>query len=568
MSTEKVNLYYDTFMVGLLPKNESRINKDKLVLKGTDGTSIIVEKNPNTVYKEVPRKVFEAVPDKSCLFKFIFPPDTVVNKDASVFTTPSNSVYTFTNGYNAHNQEGEFTKMVYDGTIQIKPPDKTNEGIKQTTEIINNAVINAASISENSFLDDMKDNPFYNIFLIMFNVMRDMIVVLMYWIIFISISCWVMVPSDYLYPTDVTLYPFTFYKTVGKYYDYLTPEEDDICKTKIDIDNNRSREIQKKLFDEYKKFESEHTEKKDILNAIYPELLKKEEGSLNMFSNLLIRTCGNPELDITAQIRYVIVILLFQNFIYCNRIMSIIHSTVSAISTNILAKLDNRLLVILFAGLLYSFFVSSSEIKDKVIKMFKITFKEETDMNSIISNQFTNFFVYILAACMSIFIPLCSILSVACLVATTYILFKNIIAPFNSTIWIFSLVTVLFSIGSYLSLGLMIGGVMDPKELITFNDASSLSLIVFIFSLVGVGLPLLSAIVYSGYISIKIFVSFFSFLKMDLVFNRIKKSIPSLVIVALLFLILHVKEILGNTYTFITLTIIILVGIYVLMKGN
>lgn len=567
MSTETVYLYYDDFMVGLLPKDGDIINKDNLVLNGTDGTSIIIEKNNNTVYKELPRKGFEATPDKSCLFKFIFPVDTVVNKDASVFTTPSNSVYTFTDSKNSHNQTGEFIKMVYSGTIQIKPPDQPG-GAKQTEQLINNAVINAASLSDNSFLEDMKDNPFYNIFMIVFHVMRDMLVVLIYWIIFISISCWVMVPSEYLYPTDVSLYPFTFYNQSKKSYDYLTPEEDNICKTKTDSDNNRSLQRQKELFDEYRKFELKDTDKKDILNAIYPDLLVKEESSLNGFSKELLRTCGKAELDVTDHIRYVIIILLFQNFIYCNRITSMIHSTFSAVSTNILGKLDTRILVVLFAGLLYTFFISSGAIKDKVIDMFKITFKKETDMNDVISNQFVYLFVYILAACMSVFIPLCSILSIACLVATTYILFKNIIAPFNPTIWIFSLVTIIFSFGSYLSLSLMLGGVINPKELITFNDASSLSLIIFIFSLVGVGLPLLSAIGYAGYTTINLFVSFFSFLKMSSVFDRIKKSIPSLVMIALLLLVLHVKETLGNTYSFITMTIILLVGIYVLMKGN
>ena len=275
-----------------------------------------------------------------------------------------------------------------------------------------------------------------------------------------------------------------------------------------------------------------------------------------------MRTCAKIDLDSTDHIRYVIVVMLLQNLLYCNQITSMIHSICSSIK-GVLSPLDTRLLAVLFAGVLYGFFKSSGAAKDKVIKMFKIKFKKETDMDAVMSNQVILFFVYILAACMIIFVPLCSILSVACLVSSTYVLGKNIIAPYNKTIWIFCLMTILLSMGTYVSLSLMVGGVMNPKDLISFNKASTFSLFIMLFSVVGVGLPLCSAIGYAGYTSLKIFISFLSFLKMDIVYQRIIKSIPSLVMIALFLLSMHVRKVLGQTYFFITLSIIGLIGTYI-----
>lgn len=563
MSTDPVKLFYDKFMNGLLPADGARIDKDDLVLTGKDGTSIIILKNSNTVYKELPIKVFEAMPNNTGLFKFVFPIDTTVSGDGTTYTTPSNSVYTFSSAAESHNESGRWTKFVSGGTIQIRPPDEYKA--VEEVQVISNATTNAASLSDSSFMDDMKDNPFCNMLKIVYSVFRDMIIVVIFWILFISISCWVMVPSDYLYPTDTSTYPFVYYKSVGKYYDYLNPDEEDICKTKIDLDTNLSRKKQKELFDEFEKFKQDdrNKDKTEILKAIYPQLFDTQESSVNFFSRYLIQTCAKPELDATDHIRYVILILLFQNFVYCNRITSMIHSLFSTLSTDILGRLDTRILVVLFAFLLYGFFSSSGAVKNLVIELFKIKFKEETDIGSFISNQIVTILVYILAACMCIFIPLSSILAIVCLMVTTYTLAKNVLAPFNTTIWVFSLVTILFSIGSYLSISLMLGGVMNPKELVSFNNASTLSLFIFIFSLVGVGLPLLFAIGYSGRLSLKLFVSFFSFTKIDVVVQRMIKSIPSLVMIALLLLFLHVNKILGKTYSVITFTIIFLIGAYV-----
>jgi hypothetical protein len=325
-----------------------------------------------------------------------------------------------------------------------------------------------------------------------------------------------------------------------------------------------SRRKQKEWFEELKEFETNpaNADNKDILKTIYPSILEHVESGVQFFSQLLMRTCAKIDIDSTDHIRYVIVVMLLQNLLYCNQITSIIHSVCSSIK-GVLSPLDTRLLAVLFAGVLYGFFKSSGAARDKVIKMFKIKFKKETDMDAVISNQVVLFFVNILAACMIIFVPLCSILSVACLFSSTYVLGKNIIAPYNKTIWIFCLLTILLSMGTYVSLSLMVGGVMNPKDLISFNKASAFSLFIMLFSVVGVGLPLCSAIGYAGYTSVKIFMSFLSFLKMDIVYQRILKSIPSLVMIALFLLSMHVRKVLGQTYFFITLSIIGLIGAYV-----
>jgi len=562
--TEPVKLYYANFMSGLLPKDGDRIDKNDLVLNGTDGTAIIIKQSGNTVYKEVPIKVFEAIPENSTLYKFIFPADTISTVNGSIYTTPSNSVYTFNAGYTAHKDRDNWIVLVSSGTIQIKPPDTYGPAIKETTEFISNAATNAASLSDPYFVS-MKENPFYNMGLLIYLVFRDMLVVMIFWMLFISISCWIEVRSNYLYPTDPTTYPFIFYKSVsdgGKYYDYLTPDDEEICKKKTDSAVTNYRKKQTDLFKEIDDFQIKHKDESDILKSIYPQFQNREAESINTFSGSLTSTCSDPELDTAKQLRYVMTMLLLQNYLYCNQITSMIHGFVHDVK-EMLGELDKRLLVVLFSGLLYGFFSSSSVLKDNVIQTFQIKFMEEIDMNSMITNQVILFLVYILAACMCIFTPMFSVLAITCLAATTYVLVKNILIPFNNTIWIFSLATIILSLGSYLSFSLMLGGVINPKDMVSFNDASSTSLFIFIFSLVGVGLPIFSALGYAGHLSLKLFISFFSFLKMPAVQERMKDSIPSLVMVALLLLLIHVNELLGMTYSFITATIIFLIGVYI-----
>jgi beta-lactam-binding protein with PASTA domain len=40
----------------------------------------------------------------------------------------------------------------------------------------------------------------------------DMIPIFIFWFLFISISCWVVIESEYLYPSTLSMFPYVFYK--------------------------------------------------------------------------------------------------------------------------------------------------------------------------------------------------------------------------------------------------------------------------------------------------------------------------------------------------------------------
>jgi hypothetical protein len=572
--TDKVTLDYDSVFMGMYTPKETPVPEtginilEDVTLNAIDGTIITIVGSGTTVYKDVPTTVFEANVTGTQLFIFDFPKGTVYYGDRKEYITPKKGEYIFSDENGHHTSNDVIRKMVSKGTIQIRRPVEVSDAPAEVIANISNA---AASVADTNILDYMKDNPFFNVAMIVYKVIRDMVVVIIFWALLISISCWVMVKSEYIYPVDPTKFPFVFYEKekdrfVASYYDYLTPDDEKLCKKKLPGQNDTQLEEQKSFFAEIDRYVGGDNKIKLILRSIYPAIIDHKLEGLNMFSGLLMNLCRKEEEIETAEyIRYIIQLLMFQNFLYCNMVTGTIHGFVSGLS-EVFSGLDGRVLVVLFAGVLYSFFSSSSALREGVIEAFAIEFKEAKTISDIISNEFLLLAVNILACCSCIFIPLCGILTVTCLMATAFVLCKNILSPFNTPIWIFCLLTMIFSLGSYLSLTLMAGGVLDPTAMVSFNDASTVTLFIFLFSIVGVGLPIATAIGYAGLISLKVFMSFFNFTGITEVYQRMIRSIPSLVMIALIFLVMHTQAMLGNIYAFMTVVIIFLVGLYILLS--
>jgi hypothetical protein len=575
MSTEPVQLFLDTFMVGLLPKDGERITKD-IILSGTDGTSITVKANSSTVYKELPRKVFESISSTAVLFKFQFPIGTRTSPDSTTFTTPDKSVYMFSSGDGLQKFNDAYEKVVTEGTIKITPPEENAAGnitSKIGSTFVNNEVIQESSLGDSKF-DDMKDNPFYNIALILYNVFMDMIIVVIFWMLFLSISCWLKIPSKYLYPTDISKYPFIYYADKGDdFYEFSKTDKNSICKLLETHTLAAMRTKQKDWFSELKDFEKE-TDKSEIMKVIYPELLQCEPKDVNLFSEILIDTCDTSnDLNTFGCLMYIIKLIVFQNFVYCSSVTSIVHSFFAAISNDILGSpkiMDSMIpmanipvISVLFAVFLYGLFLSSDALNKEVIKLFNIKFPEETNTQNILLNKFLNLLVYFLTCCMIIFVPLFGLLLTTCLGVTSFILVKNLFsppmsAPYNFAFWIFSFMLIISALNTYSSLILVLTGVA-PVSTLT-HGLGVFSGITLILSLFSIGIPIASALGYAGYISTKIVSSFFKLMNLSSVSKMMSNTVASLIIMSLILLIMRVGDRLGETYSFITIIIIILLG--------
>ena len=478
MSNQPVQLFIDdTFIIGP-PLKDGEVFKGDVVLKSSDGTVITIKQNGSTVYRSA-TKTFESTPDNKIIATFVFPINTVSNDTNTMFTTPDQSVYNFSDGSEMDIHQGIITKRMLKGTVNIKPPvnkaaeAKANQNKQKDSAVFINNAVKKESSSWTKRSSGKSSNPFINVGKVVFKLLMDMIVVCIFWILFVSISCWLMVPSEYIYPTDIKKYPFIFYKPDGTYYNITTPdlEEEAICKKKDTNDTAEGRKIQNEFFEKIKGLDKVI---KDMLTIIYPKLVDMDEDGVNFFSSQLTKTCEKESLNILDYVRYVIVTLVFQNFLYCNVVTSKVHSMFSYLSTKILVNFNKKVLIVLFAFLLYTLYMGSDGMANKVTKVLRIKMKKGKDMNSQVTNQLIRLVIYIISCCLTIVVPLCIVLVLTSLMVTSFTLFKNIISPYNNVIWVFSIITMLFSLGTYLSFSLMLSGLVKPKDLFNFKKPQKL----------------------------------------------------------------------------------------------
>lgn len=570
MSSDPVQLFInETFMI--VPGDISIGNvKEDINIKCSDETLITIKAQPTSVYSKE-RKTFTATPasaPNNILYRFSFPINSSLTEN--VVITPKNGVYTFLKeGIDAQlPTTGEVYVNVMRGSIQIKPPDNKpdtgsdNDAMKQNaTTFVNNVASKESSLWTTSYAGEMSDNPFLNVIFVVYKLMLDLIVVVIFWILFVSISCWLIVKADYIYPTDITKFPFVFYQAEGQSYDLLNIDKENGLFCKLN-DTDKNKESFKNQTAFFAKIDAIEDAQKQILKIIYPAYMSHQEKDVNIFSKFLTESCQKDEPSVIDSIRYLLVVLVFQNYLYSNIITGKIHDMFSFISQKILVYLDTKILVILFAALLYTLFLSSDEMSNKVMDILNIKLKEGNDMNTETQNLFIRVLIYIISCSLTLVIPLCSILILTCLMITTFTLGKNILSPPNGNtgIWIFSILTLLFSMGSYVSVILLASGAVKPEEMFDLNGQGSLALITMLLSIVGVGIPVFSGLGYGIYLGFSIFSSFFQFLRLNLVLQKMKSTAASLVIVALILLIKHVKSRLGDLFMAITIVIILMVA--------
>lgn len=580
MST-KIRFNIPRFMSGTFPSDGSPVLKDVNVV-GTDGTTVIVKANPKTIYNDKPTRYFESTiePTKDIMYQFLFPRDTVFNKDGSQFTTPSKSVYIFSET-DIIQQEGSIIKNVKKGTIEITPPleamakaagesasNTLKDAESQATTFIDNTVLLQNTLIDGlSELGLLKDNPFKAILMIIYKLVMDMLVVIIFWILFVSIGCWLKLPNDYVYPINPDSYPYIFYgkKNPDKeqpYYNFLQSENDHLCKpiSKEDIEKNRGK--QDALFS---KIDGLSDQDKSILNVIHSAMIKRDITSVQKLSSVLIDKCSKTELCTMDYLTYFFCNIVFSEYLYCNYVIGMLHKGCAFLSNDVFGLLGKTISMVAFAALLYYLFLGVGAMNTKVMAKLKINLQEETTTKAMLMNQMIRLFVSVLSSCLAVIIPLCSVLVITALLTTGYVLCKSCLFPVNNTLLIVAFLTFFFSVSQYVYIikKLVTGtNVFDLMEKMYVKDFS----IRTFFSFLGITVPILFGLGYGCYIGFFLFFSFFQLARHPDVSAIIKRTSSSVVLVGLMILLLHVQEVLGNTYVMMTFFIIILVGLYVMSK--
>jgi len=576
----KVRFNIPKFMTGTFPADGATVQND-ITLVGTDGVTAIVKKSQTTLYNEKNNKYFDATIDGDKFpFQFIFPLKTLINSNSTQFTTPDKSVYIFSRVDGLIN-DGKIIKNVKGGTIEIIAPKKqfvntaldsalnTTKAVELNvnTFVDNSVLLETALVDKMSKLKLIKESPFYAIFVILYKLVVDMLVIFIFWILFVSICCWLKIPSEVLYPTNVDCYPFTYFKAKKNdeaYYDYLNPSNDGLCKPYSQDDIDKSRAKQETFFEMLKQLTPEQ---KGILEVIYPTMANPEAKSVQKFSAVIIEKCSQSELCTMDYLTYFVCMIVFYNYLYCGKTMSMIHQGCAYISNNVIGMISPKITMVGFAALLYYMFLSVGAMNKKVKQKLNIKLEDETEPKAILTNQLINLVVSIISCCVWLIIPLCTVLVIVTLLTTAFILAKSCLFPINTTVLIISFLTFFFSLSQYVyiikQLAKTKSNPFDLVEQMYLKDFNVRTL----FSFLGISVPILFGLGYGSYIGFNLFFSFFQLLKRPEISEMLKNTTASVVIVGLLLLLLRVRETLGRTYAIMTFFIIILVGIYVIFKN-
>jgi len=567
--SNKIKFVVPSFMYGTLPES-GVVTKDYL-LTGSDNVTVTVKQSTDTYYDDKTR-TFESNQTGNVIFYvFKFPKDTQIQENKT-FTTPNKSVYTFSHATDNSNINYQFEKLVSQGTITIVPPPVTNTLSSSETRTplpssVNQDSIPNTPIADNSMSDFLKDSPFEYIGLLIYKLFSDMVPVFIFWFLMISISCWLVVKPNDLYPSDVSKYPYIFYEAnssgdVKEAHDIRTFDQANskLCTLISPGEAKDKLSAQNKYFDELDKDKDS-----DILNIINPSFLNPSATKVLFMSKTLIDLCGKDDACSTDVFRFFLGKIMLNNYVQCNMVLSMIHMGASMIQQRILSNIPSKLSVIFFACVLYFLYLSVSSVNDMVIEKFAIKMSSDNNMKTLLLNQFYLILISILSCCFCLILPLSTILVITCLMSTIYTTGRMVFSAITPGIFFLSFFTILFSLSQYTVIIMNLASGMNPLQLLESLYVKEFSFITFL-SIIGVTLPILMGLVYSVYLSLKMFITFFQFFKIPSVAERMKGSSAAIVLVALFLLLMNVKEMLGDSYVVMTLTLILLIGFYVLTK--
>jgi len=570
------------FMRGPLPST-GVVGKD-YILVGNDDVSLTIHQNSDNFYTEETKTFKSSTSGTRPLYTFTFPVGTKTNTDVNKFSTPTKSMYTFSDASSISRIDSKFTKTVTKGTISIRPsvipsipkiPTLSTGSTSPSTSpsSLPNAPEPVDYGTKASFIPT--DSPFYSLWIIVYKLLMDMIPILIFWFLLISIRCWLGVNSVDLYPNDVDKYPYVYYEKSKEGIDKKEGMGYVPVFNPFRYVNNQCESISQsdigKLFKLQERYSQDRTterteEETKLLNIIKPAALKMDKKNVNSMLQYLRNQCETvPNPSPSHFFSYFLTGLIFQNYLYCNKILSFMHSGASMFNEKVANIIPSPISIVVFAALLYVMFLTISAINGDLMKQMKIEMNSGKGMNTILLNELKSLSISILSCFLLILLPICTVLVITCLLSTCATLGKDLFFARNLTLMFLSFLTLLFSFSQYIAIIMkLVGGsnlleTINQLYVVDFNPLTFLSVF-------GVTMPILMGFGYGILIIAKIFFTFFQLIKLKEVIEMLKNSSGSIVLIALLLLLLNVKEILGDTYVIMTFILIVLIGYYVITK--
>jgi hypothetical protein len=149
---------------------------------------------------------------------------------------------------------------------------------------------------------------------------------------------------------------------------------DHICKEISKNEVKAALDRQKVLFNEMD--QALAGDNKEIMRIVYPQTINRGESSIPRFSSMLLEKCAKTDLCTMDYITYFIGTLALYNYISCNNVLGGIHNVFSFITDKIGSALDTKIVIVVFAIILYYLYLTVGEVSKTVARMFNINIEK------------------------------------------------------------------------------------------------------------------------------------------------------------------------------------------------
>jgi hypothetical protein len=525
------------------------------------GTTVTKDESTNNKYK------FTTTSSDDLEFVIIFPANTIHKtltsgsyKDS--YTTPYNYTYRLENSPSSSTFTNMTRVIVTSGVIdisnnltEVKTTNSEPDG-KKTIEMIEKTSYNIFHNTQATFI---------------YTQLKDIFIVFLVWFALMTIGIWGTIESNYIYPYDVTKYPYVFIDENCKFdrdLNNFVSNENEYC-----VKTNNSTKINNSI-ESLGKLSSDIREK---LNIINPSMADPSKENVYRTAQILHNTCssaGSTTSFISVVIYWVCYMAfqqtLFQEFLL-NRIHLILNQFING-AKNVDKIMDQKwtrmyyvitsIKTLFIAGIIYGIIIFLGNITDSLKELFKAKLG---DINYI--ETFEDLLSYL---CLT-FISL-----VLFIVIPSYFLFffVGILVHFFYNLKIVyetkSMLCLMLSVLSMVALCVMFADfinflIVRTSDLISLNSILEQLLLYFknllqfknVFISIGAiiaSIPLVFAVIGSLNLAFRIFASISYFLtkNADILYNFV--FVP--IVLLLIFLCMNVSKIYGPIILYITLGVI------------
>jgi hypothetical protein len=573
------------------PPADGENTTENITVTGTDYTKIVVpagvkyNSNPSTNYQIT----FTGPTDDSKRFTVIFPPNTkdVTNNDpaalsggkySKIFMSPSKIYYKFgqISSYNDTIVDTS-TVIATNGPIDIVTTSSENSKVEsknvESYDKELKAKITEAGEEVSNNLEKVIYENFNSKFLnLIYTVIKDFLVIIIIWIIILSIGVWGTVDKDFVYPIDVTKYPYTYNdgESINNLTSFIPTDSGVFCGK---LDTSSISKISTYLADKLQK----DPELRDKLHFINPTMSEISQKNIYYTSKKMQSSCSKTGSysDALSVFIYWFIYLIFTQVVYQSYILNGFHSLLNTIvgTASSIFSSENYAASIALALLIYGIM---SAVQPTIDMMKKLILNKNNFDKTVIEKP-ENAFIYggisALSIVIFIAIPLFLILFLVGLVGHIQSILRIIFEANSVECAFLSVVALTASIASFFQvLHYIISRLSSGSGIISINTIEEQFMKYLKFSSIykvisngaGVGIPLILALSTAFIISFRILFTSVFLLKKKV--ELLKNLSPAIMILLFYYLFFNVNRILGPTQSYITIAVIAFFGFYFLTK--